>query len=71
MKISPICFGCEPLGGTDWGEVDIDAIEKAVNIALELGLNFFDTAGVYGLGLSEERLSKILGSRRHDIVIAT
>ena len=71
MKISPICFGCEPLGGTDWGEVDIDAIEKAINIALELGLNFFDTAGVYGLGLSEERLSKILGSRRHDIVIAT
>ena len=71
MKISPICFGCEPLGGTDWGEVDIDAIEKAINIALELGLNFFDTAGVYGLGLSEERLSKILGNRRHDIVIAT
>lgn len=71
MKISPICFGCEPLGGTDWGEVDIDAIEKAINIALDLGLNFFDTAGVYGLGLSEERLSKILGNRRHDIVIAT
>ena len=71
MKISPICFGCEPLGGTDWGEVDIDAIEKAINIGLELGLNFFDTAGVYGLGLSEERLSKILGSRRHDILIAT
>ena len=49
----------------------LDAIEKAINTVLELGLNFFDTAGVYGLGLSEKRLSKILGSRRHDVVIAT
>jgi myo-inositol catabolism protein IolS len=70
-KISSICFGCEPLGGTDWGNVDIKAIEHAVNTALDLGLNFVDTAGVYGLGLSEKRLSRILGKRRHDVVIAT
>jgi aryl-alcohol dehydrogenase-like predicted oxidoreductase len=70
-KLSLICFGCEPLGGVDSGNVNFDEIEKAIYKALELGVNFFDTAGVYGLGLSEERLSKILGSRRHEVVIAT
>src|SRR5690348_16088167 len=71
VPLSRICFGCEPLGGTDWGEVDVSAIADAVEAALEAGINFFDTAAVYGLGLSEERLSAILGERRHDVVIAT
>lgn len=70
-NVSKICFGCEPLGGADWGEVDVAAIAGAVDRALELGVNFFDTADVYGLGLSETRLSEILGPRRHDVVIAT
>ena len=71
MKLSSVCFGCEPLGGTDWGNVKISDIAEAIDTALELGVNFFDTAGVYGLGLSEERLSKILGKRRHNLTIAT
>ena len=70
-SLSAICFGCEPLGGVDSGNVDLDEIKKAIYKALDLGVNFFDTAGAYGLGLSEERLSKILGSRRHEVVIAT
>lgn len=70
-NVSKICFGCEPLGGTDWGGVDLAAIASAIHRALELGVNFFDTAEVYGLGLSESRLSEILGPRRHDVVIAT
>ena len=70
-KLPPLCFGCEPLGGTDWGDVNMDDMKNAVYTALDLGVNFFDTAGVYGLGLSEERLSKILGEHRHDVVIAT
>jgi aryl-alcohol dehydrogenase-like predicted oxidoreductase len=70
-SLSKICFGCEPLGGVDWGEVNISDVAEAIDRALELGVNFFDTADVYGLGLSESRLSKILGSRRHDVVIAT
>ncbi len=70
-KLSPICFGCEPLGGTDWGDVEIDDIKNAIHKSLDLGINFFDTAGIYGLGLSEERLSKILGEQRHDVIIAT
>ena len=70
-KLSSICFGCEPLGGTDNGDFDLKSLSKAIDIAIDLGINFFDTAGVYGLGLSEERLTKILGKRRHNLVIAT
>lgn len=43
----------------------------AVQEALDSGINLFDTADVYGLGQSEELLSKALGSRRHDVVIVT
>ncbi len=71
QNLSQLCFGCEPLGGTDWGAVDVVEIERAIDRALSLGIDFFDTADVYGLGLSEERLSQALGQRRHDVVIAT
>ena len=70
-SLSKICFGCEPLGGVDSGNVDLDEITKAIYKAIDLGVNFFDTAGVYGLGLSEKRLSKILGNLRNNVVIAT
>ena len=70
-KVSKICFGCEPLGGADWGPISVPDIASAISRALELGINFFDTADVYGLGLSETRLSEILGAKRHDVVIAT
>lgn len=69
--LTQICFGSEPLGGVDWGDIDMGDMQRALDVALDVGVNFFDTAGVYGLGLSEERLSKMLGPRRHDVVIAT
>ena len=68
---SKICFGCEALGGTDWGDFDISSVEEAVLKAVDCGVNFFDTAAVYGLGLSETRLSAILGPMRHHLCIAT
>lgn len=71
VKVSTLCFGCEPLGGTDWGEINVKDIEEAIEYAVYKGVNFFDTADIYGLGLSETRLSKILGSKRHDLQIAT
>ncbi len=71
MQLSRIVFGCEALGGTDWGDVNLNDINSAINKALDLGINFYDTAEIYGLGLSEERLSQTLGSKRHDVFIAT
>jgi aryl-alcohol dehydrogenase-like predicted oxidoreductase len=71
LVISRLGFGSEPLGGTDWGPVDESVVMAAVSRALELGINFFDTADVYGLGRSEQLLSKALGQRRHDVIIAS
>jgi aryl-alcohol dehydrogenase-like predicted oxidoreductase len=68
---SKICFGCEPLGGVDWGEVNLNDIETAIHSALDNGIDFFDTAASYGLGLSESRLSEILGEKRHHLLLAT
>ncbi len=70
-EISKICFGCEPIGGTDCGRVSIPEIKNAISVAVESGINFFDTADIYGLGLSEERLAQTLGTKRYDINIAT
>jgi aryl-alcohol dehydrogenase-like predicted oxidoreductase len=71
LKISRIGFGCWAMGGHGYGPVEFSDSEKAVHKALELGVNFFDTADVYGFGKSEELLAKALGSKRKDVVIAT
>jgi len=69
--VSRFCFGCEQLGGVDWGIVDTDEVKSAIQLAVDFGVNFFDTAAVYGLGQSETRLSEALGQGRHDVTIAT
>lgn len=71
LVVSRIGLGCEILGGTDWGEVDLNFAVSAVRRAVDLGVNVFDTADVYGLGQSEEVLSRALGSDRHDMVIVS
>ncbi len=71
LKVSRIAFGCYPIGGHNWGKVkDSDSI-SAVRKALDLGINFFDTADIYGLGHSEEVLSKALDNCRKTTVIMT
>ena len=71
LDITRLGFGCGPLGGTDWGQFDEDESMAAVLKAIDLGVTFFDTADIYGLGCSERLLSKALGQRRHDVIIAT
>jgi aryl-alcohol dehydrogenase-like predicted oxidoreductase len=79
IKISPLGFGGWPIGGhflldgypDGWGEVDDNESVRAIERALELGINFFDTADVYGTGHSEEVLGRALKGRRHEAVIAT
>src|ERR1035438_3561954 len=71
VGISRIGFGCEQLGGTDWGDVAPRSVANAVRRALELGVNFFDTADTYGLGTSERALASALGDDRHAVIIAT
>lgn len=66
-----VALGCEQLGGTDWGDVDGQAAIDAVRRAWDLGVRWFDTADVYGLGLSETRLREALGAARHEAGILT
>ena len=68
-KPSRLAIGCEPLGGVDWGNYDLDDVRKAVAAAIDNGITAFDTADVYGLGKSEEELSKALGKDRHKAFI--
>lgn len=71
VPLSRVALGCELLGGTDWGRVDEIEAANAVRTALELGVTVFDTADVYGLGRSEERLAKVLGPAIREVVVVT
>lgn len=71
LKVSRICMGGCPMGGYGWGNVQEQELIDAVNVAVDNGVNFFDTADTYGLGQSEITLGKALGSRRKEVVIAT
>ncbi len=74
MRVSRICYGTWAFGG-EWGEQDIAANKAAVRQALDLGINFFDTAQAYGFGIAEQFLSQALQpeiqTRRQDLVLAT
>ena len=73
LSISTVGFGCWAMGKTWWGDdvVDDDSV-AAVNLALELGINFYDTAQAYGCGHSERVLARGLkGAPRDKVIIAT
>ncbi|WP_428050749.1 aldo/keto reductase [Candidatus Avelusimicrobium caledoniensis] len=70
-KISCLGLGTWPFGGGyDWGELDEPAAQKAVLSALEQGINFIDTAPVYGNGQSETFLGRVLQGRREKVFLA-
>ncbi|MFC4777102.1 aldo/keto reductase [Paenibacillus sp. GCM10023252] len=71
LKVSKLGLGGAPIGG-DFGRSDESEIERVIHEALDLGINFIDTAPLYGRGKSEERIGRALaGTRRHDVVLAT
>lgn len=69
-EVSEISFGAWAIGGT-WGAVKDDESIKALHTALELGVNFFDTADVYGDGHSEKLLAKLRKESSEKFYIAT
>jgi aryl-alcohol dehydrogenase-like predicted oxidoreductase len=69
-RVSTISFGAWAIGGT-WGSVDDKESLAALNQAIELGVNFFDTADVYGDGRSERLLKKLWNEHKGTIYIAT
>jgi aryl-alcohol dehydrogenase-like predicted oxidoreductase len=69
-NVTPISFGAWAIGGA-WGDVDDGESLAALNRALDRGVNFFDTADVYGDGHSEQLLARLRRERREPFVVAT
>lgn len=78
LLVSEIGFGAWAIGGgamvgntaIGWGDADDTVSVNAIHAALNAGINFFDTANIYGLGHSENLLGKTIGHKK-DIIIAT
>ena len=71
FEVSEVGFGGWAIGA-DWGDVPVDDAIGAVHAAIDEGVNFFDTADVYGDGLSERRLAQVKSDRPDaEMIIAT
>ena len=79
LQVSPMGLGCWAIGGPwfwldgqgGWGDIDDNESIRAIHTALDLGINFFDTAANYGTGHSERILGRALEGKRDQVVIAT
>lgn len=75
LKVSRICLGMMTYGNPEWRDwvLDEEHSRPFIQRALELGINFFDTADVYSLGVSEEITGRALRdfARRDEVIIAT
>ena len=75
LMVSELCLGAMSFGGEGYwkvvGNLDYPASKKIVDMALDAGVNFFDTADVYSHGQSEEILGKALKEKRNEVVLAT
>ena len=70
MTVSVLGFGCWEMGG-GYGDITESNVADAINRAIDLGINCFDTAPGYGGGASERMLGRAIGPRRKDVVVVT
>jgi L-galactose dehydrogenase len=70
MNVSVLAFGASPLGNV-FRDVSERECIAAVHAAIDLGINYFDVAPLYGFTLAEERLGKALAGRRGEVFVAT
>lgn len=71
LTVSRICLGMMSFGNAQEWHLEIDEARPIVKKALDLGINFFDTADVYSRGRSEEITGELLADYRDDVVVAT
>lgn len=76
LKVPVLSLGTGTFGGvgnmfSKWGSTDVAEATRLVDVCLEAGLNFFDTADVYSGGASEEILGQALKGRRSEVLIST
>src|SRR3954466_15289088 len=67
LKVPLVGLGCNNFGARQ----DFESSKKVIHKALDLGIDFLDTADRYGQGKSEECIGETLGARRKDVIIAT
>jgi aryl-alcohol dehydrogenase-like predicted oxidoreductase len=70
-KVSSIGFGAWAIGGDAWGNTDDAESLRTLHRAADLGVNFFDTADVYGDGHSERLIARLRRERQESIIVAT
>ncbi|HZC58608.1 MAG TPA: aldo/keto reductase [Chthoniobacterales bacterium] len=70
FDVSEVSLGAWQIGGA-WGDVSDASAEKVLHAAIEQGINFIDTADVYGDGRSERFIAKVLGETGADVIVAT
>ena len=71
IEVTKLGVGLWAIGGTEWGATDDKESLEMISAAADLGINFFDTADIYGDGHSEVLLGQALKGRRKDFVIAS
>jgi aryl-alcohol dehydrogenase-like predicted oxidoreductase len=71
LEASEIGFGTWALGSTWWGDVSEDDGERLLQLALELGITFFETGDAYGQGRNEELVGRVLAPHRDRVQIST
>ncbi|HEX3868310.1 MAG TPA: aldo/keto reductase, partial [Gemmatimonadaceae bacterium] len=71
-SVSRVAFGCAAIGGADYGPADDADSLRAAHQAIDLGINFFDVADVYGFGRAERVLGEALASKSSaNVIVAT
>jgi aryl-alcohol dehydrogenase-like predicted oxidoreductase len=71
IEVTKLSLGLWAVGGSEWGEVEDRDTLDVISAALDMGINFFDTADVYGGGHSEELLGQAMQGRRDQFIVAT
>lgn len=76
LHVPVLSFGTATFGGSNeffkaWGNTQVDEAKHLINLCLDAGVNFFDTANVYSQGTSEEILGKALEGIRNQVLIST
>ncbi|SEW14672.1 Predicted oxidoreductase [Chitinophaga sp. YR573] len=76
LRVPVLSFGTATFGGGNeffkaWGATQVDEAKKLINLCMDAGVNFFDTANVYSAGASEEILGKALAGIRDKVLIST
>ena len=76
FRVPALAFGTATFGGANdfyraWGNTDVAEAKRLVDICLDAGVNFLDTANSYSTGRAEEILGAAIAGRRHEIILAT